>query len=422
MLYDNGQIVEYLSELWASGNKEPAIERAIAGTVEWLKREMSSNTGYFYAAQDADNFSHIEATEPEEGNFYVWSYSELQANLSRDELRELEDVFTITPEGNFEGKNVLQRQHSGQLSKNIETTLEKLFELRYGSRPEDTPIFQGARNNQQAKTANWAGRIPPVTDTKMIVAWNSLMISGLARASAVFGKTEYLQLAIKAAEFILKNQFIENRFHRLNYDGETSILAQSEDYAFFIKALLDIHQASLIDPSFSSHFWLENALKIQTEFDEFLSAEDGGYYNTASDFSQDLLVRERSYVDNATPSANGIAIANLVRLAELTENLEYLNKAEKTLQAFSSPMQEATQGCVTLFSALDWYQNHTLIRTTSQHIAQLIKEYTPTAIYKLETDLPPGSIGLVCQGLTCLEPATNMEQLKKQIQETQTKN
>jgi uncharacterized protein len=85
-------------------------------------------------------------------------------------------------------------------------------------------------------------------------------------------------------------------------------------------------------------------------------------------------------------------------------------------------MQEATQGCVTLFSALDWYQNHTLIRTTSQHIPQLIKEYTPTAIYKLETDLPPGSIGLVCQGLTCLEPATNMEQLKKQIQETQTKN
>ncbi len=420
MLYDNGQIVEYLSELWASGIKESAIERAIAGTVEWLKREMTSTTGYFYAAQDADSFPNSDAKEPEEGHFYVWSYSELQQNLSRDELAELEAVFSISKQGNFEGKNVLQRQETGKLSDSIETTLEKLFKLRYGSRPADTPTFPSAPNNQEAKTANWPGRIPPVTDTKMIVAWNSLMISGLARASAVFGKLEYLQLAIKAAEFILKNQFIENRFHRLNYDGETSILAQSEDYAFFIKALLDIHQACLIYPSFQPNYWLEEALKLQTEFDKFLgSSESGGYYNTASDASQDLLVRERSYIDNATFSANGIAIANLVRLSELSENQEYMAKAEKTLQAFSSAMLQASQGCPSLFTGLDWYQNQTLIRTNSEHIAQVIKEYAPAAIYKLETDLPGGSVGLVCQGLRCLEPATTIEQMLQQIQESQ---
>ncbi len=81
MLYDNGQIVEYLANLWSAGVQEPAFKRAIAGTVAWLQREMTAPEGYFYAAQDADSFINATAAEPEEGAFYVWSYSELQQLL-----------------------------------------------------------------------------------------------------------------------------------------------------------------------------------------------------------------------------------------------------------------------------------------------------------------------------------------------------
>jgi uncharacterized protein YyaL (SSP411 family) len=126
----------------------------------------------------------------------------------------------------------------------LEAALAKLFEVRYGSKPDALETFPPARNNQEAKTGNWSGRIPPVTDTKMIVAWNSLMISGLARAYSVFRQPEYWELATGAANFILDNQWVQGRFHRLNYDGSPSVLAQSEDYALFIKALLDLHQAS----------------------------------------------------------------------------------------------------------------------------------------------------------------------------------
>ncbi len=140
----------------------------------------------------------------------------------------------------------------------------------------------------------------------MIVAWNSLMISGLARAYGVFRQQSYLSPAARAANFILDNQWVDGRFHRLNYEGQPSVLAQSEDYAFFVKALLDLHSSSL-----DQTIWLEKAIAVQEEFDEFLwSVELGGYYNTASDSSDDLLIRERSYTDNATPSAKGVAIAN----------------------------------------------------------------------------------------------------------------
>ncbi|QLE48888.1 thioredoxin domain-containing protein [Nostoc sp. C057] len=415
MLYDNGQIVEYLGNLWSAGVQEPAFERAVAGTVQWLKREMTAPEGYFYASQDADSFTEPTAVEPEEGAFYVWSYSEVQELLTPEELTELQQQFTFTPNGNFEGRNVLQRRNSGKLSATLETALSKLFIVRYGVSSESLETFPPACNNQEAKTTNWPGRIPSVTDTKMIVAWNSLMISGLAKAAGVFQQPSYLELAAQAANFILENQFVNGRFQRLNYQGEPTVLAQSEDYALFIKALLDLQACNP-----ENQRWLENAIAIQDEFNEFLwSVELGGYNNTSSDSSQDLIVRERSYVDNATPSANGIAIANLVRLALLTDNLDYLDLAELGLKAFKSVMHRSPQACPSLFTALDWYRNSTLIRSTTEQINSLIPKFLPASVFALTSDLPEGSVGLVCQGLKCLAPAENVEHLLQQVEKSQ---
>jgi hypothetical protein len=424
MLYDNGQIVEYLANLWSSGVREPAFKRAVFGTVQWLKREMTAPEGYFYAAQDADSFTTPTAAEPEEGAFYVWLYSELEALLTPEELAELKEQFTVTANGNFEGQNVLQRRQLGELSHTLEAALAKLFQLRYGLLPHELKTFPPARDNQEAKTYPWPGRIPSVTDPKMIVAWNSLMISGLATAAAVFDEPEFLELANNAANFICDRQWIEGRFHRLNYEGKTAVLAQSEDYALFIKALIDLHQVSLAFESapVAPEFWLETAVKVQAEFDEFLwSIEMGGYYNTATDSSDDLIIRERSYMDNATPAANGIAAANLVRLAFVTEDLNYLDRAEQILQAFSSVMERAASACPSLFVALDWFKNHTLVRSSAPVFAMLNQHYFPTAIYKIESDIPAGSVGLVCQGFTCEEPAKTEEQLLDQLQASQTR-
>ena len=409
MLYDNGQIVEYLANLWSSGVEEPAFKSAIAQTVEWLQREMTAPEGYFYASQDADSFTTSEAQEPEEGAFYVWSYRELETLLTPEELQALQSEFTVTAEGNFEGSNVLQRQNGGNLSNYGENALKKLFNARYGASPLAT--FPPAQNNTEAKATAWEGRIPPVTDTKMITAWNSLMISGLARAYAVFGETSYWECAVKATHFIWENQWVEGRFHRLNYNGKATVPAQSEDYALFIKALLDLHACHPEQPQ-----WLDQAVQLQAEFDEYLwSVESGGYFNTANDSSNDLIVRERTYIDNATPAANGVAVANLIQLFEITEQTDYLASAEKTLNAFSSIMEKSPQACPGLFAGLDWYWHGTLVRSTAEQLQALVSQYLPTCTYRLETHLPDSAIALVCKGLTCLEPATEPDQMMEQI-------
>ncbi len=418
MLYDNGQIVEFLANLWSEGIQEPGFEWAVARTIQWLKREMTAPEGFFYAAQDADSFITPQDKEPEEGAFYVWTYQELESLLTTEEFSALNQHFFLSPEGNFEGKIVLKRTHLQALSPTVETALAKLFKVRYGALPEAVPTFSPACNNQEAKTHNWPGRIPPVTDTKMIVAWNSLMISGLARAAVVFANREYATLATAAANFILEHQWVEGRLHRLNYEGQAAVLAQSEDYALLIKALLDLEQMAQVHGSDSN--WLEKALQVQNEFDEYLwSVELGGYFNTANDSSHDLIVRERSYTDNATPAANGVAIASLIRLSMLTEDLTYLDRAFNALKSFGSIMDRAPSACPSLFAALDWYHHHTLVRTGVSRIPGLISQYFPTCIFQDQSDLPPGAIGLVCEGLSCKEPATTAEQLLEQMQGAQ---
>ncbi|MEL6399089.1 MAG: thioredoxin domain-containing protein [Cyanobacteria bacterium J06626_4] len=420
MLYDNGQIMEFLAELWSAGEQEPAFERAIDLTHQWLVREMTAPAGYFYAAQDADSFATPSDLEPEEGAFYVWRYDELQA-LPAAALTALSEQFTVSVAGNFEGHNVLQRRQPGTLDEPTEAALAALFAGRYGQAPTDITTFPPARNNAVAKAHSWSARIPAVTDTKMIVAWNSLMISGLARAAAVFDQQAYYEMAARAADFILQNQWLAGRLHRLNYEGTVAVPAQSEDYALLIKALLDLHQAANRWPAVAATAtWHRHAMVTQAEFDQGLwSAEIGGYYNTATDASDRLLVRERTYQDSATPSANGIAIANLVRLALLTEDLSYLDRADQGLQAFGVVMSQMPRACPSLFSALDWFRHATLVKAPPQLLSTLVTQHSPTALFRADDTLPAHTVGLVCEGLYCKAPATDEAMLRSQLQASQ---
>ena len=433
MLYDNGQIVEYLADLWSTGFQEPAIERAISHTVGWLRREMTAPGGYFYSAQDADSFVTPDATKPQEGAFYTWQYNDLEKILTAAELQALAQQFTVSPAGNLVdpnhpqplGVNVLQRLESAQLSASVEAALRKLFTARYGASPEDLETVVPACDRTAAQTRTWAGRIPPVTDTKLIVAWNSLMISGLAKAAIALGRAEYFELAATAARFILEHQWgpaasspeSPKRLYRINYGNSPSILAQSEDYALLIKALLDLDQAQLVFQSAAPDRWLSSAVALQTEFDRCLWSTDlGGYYNT--DIQANLDLRERSVDDSSLPSANGVEIANLVRLFLLTEATDCLDRAERSLQAFSGVIAQTPQRCPTLLIGLDWFYHQTLVRTRPEMIQRLSGQYLPTVMLQLKADLGEGAVALVCQGLSCQLPATSEAALQAQLHQS----
>ncbi|NJK62059.1 MAG: thioredoxin domain-containing protein [Synechococcaceae cyanobacterium SM2_3_1] len=423
MLYDNGQILEFLADIWAAGVQDPAIERAVNLTVGWLRREMTAPDGYFYAAQDADSFVDAQAVEPEEGEFYVWQPDTLHDALTGEEFDQLERAFNIAAQGNFPdrpGYLVLQRLVGGDLDPLVEQALtQKLFQARYGLDAE--AHFPPARTAQEAKETPWPSRIPPVTDTKMIVAWNSLMISGLVRVYQVFGWESCLNMAVKAADFILKSQFSDGILMRLNYDGVATVAAKSEDYALLIKALLDLQQTCLpLVGEPSAQDWLAQASSLQAQMDERLwDTTNGGYFVSDDSCGSELLVREKEFQDHATPAANGIALTNLTRLASLTGELDYLDRAEQGLKTFGEMMSTQPRSCPSLFVALDWHRNFLKVTTLTDHLSILQKEFWPTTVFAPPDDptapLPADHAGMVCVGLKCLDPVNTFEEVRNQL-------
>ena len=101
MLYDNAQLLELLALAWQRSGNELFRERA-RETVGWLAREMTTREGAFCASLDADS-------EGEEGKFYVWSLAEIESVLGREAAAFCAAHYDVTPQGNFEGHNILNR-------------------------------------------------------------------------------------------------------------------------------------------------------------------------------------------------------------------------------------------------------------------------------------------------------------------------
>ena len=170
MLYDQGQLLRIYTDVWRrSGERDEDLAWPVRETAAWLRREMTGPEGGLYGSQDADSEGH-------EGRFYVWTPAEVEAVLGRERAAAFCRAYAVTADGNFEGTNVL-------------------WDLARGPRGD----FAAERAELFAARAK---RVPPATDTKRVLGWNALAISGLAYAGSVLDEPALLADAVAAAEFV----------------------------------------------------------------------------------------------------------------------------------------------------------------------------------------------------------------------------
>src|SRR5262249_6556616 len=144
----------------------------------------TSPEGPFYSTQDADS-------EGEEGKFFVWSVAEVEQVLGRELADVFGAVYDVTPQGNWEGHNILHRSRTNEqearlLKLSVEELRRKLGEAK-------RKLFE-VRSRRV-----WPGR-----DEKSLTSWNGLMIAAFAKAAQVLEKPEYAAAAGRAADFILR--------------------------------------------------------------------------------------------------------------------------------------------------------------------------------------------------------------------------
>ncbi len=328
MLYDNALLVKlYLNAFLVT--KRPLYRRVALETLDYVLREMTDPLGGFYSSQDADS-------EGEEGKFFVWTPDETRHVLGDDTGNLVGGFFGVNDAGNFEGKTIF----------NVPQPPDRFAEEQGISEEELLETVQSGKNELRLAREQ---RIHPMRDDKVLSSWNGLMLRAFAEAAQVFGRQDYLEAAIKNAEFLTSNMAPEGRLLRTYRNGEAKLLAYLEDYAFVADGLLALYQATF-QPR-----WLEESVKLaDSMIDLFWDDAVGGFYDTGKDH-EDLVVRPRDTFDNAQPCGGSVASEVLLRLAVITGKEEYSSKAAIPLRSLSQLMSRSPMGAGQWLGALDFY-------------------------------------------------------------------
>jgi uncharacterized protein YyaL (SSP411 family) len=327
MLYDNALLaVAYLEAYQVTGRDDFAeVARDI---LRYVRRDMTAPAGTFFSATDADS-------EGEEGKFFVWTPAELEAALGPERAHVVGAYYGVTTAGNFDGANILH------VPRGLEAAAGEL-----GMDPADLRVHVDAARETLYRAR--ALRVPPLTDRKILVSWNGLMISALARAAIVLRDPGQAAAAARAADSILSTMRIGERLRRSSFQGRVTGEGFLDDYAFLIAGLLDLYEAT------GTQRWLEDAVALQRGLDRHFWDSAGGGYFTTPDDGEILLAREKPYYDGAEPSGNSVAILNLLRLHELTTDDRYRQRAEDGLRAFGRSLSQSPMAVPKLLTALDF--------------------------------------------------------------------
>jgi len=328
MLYDNGQLARVYSEVYELTQREE-FRYVIEGTLDFVTRELVAESGGIYSSLDAES-------EGVEGKFYRWELDEVKEALSEQEYDLFAAVYGLNDPPNFEGE-----YYAPQLQKRItdvaadrSTDLAKL-------ESELVPIREKLFDVR-------AKRVRPLLDTKILTAWNGLMIRGFADAGRILEKEEYIQTAGKAADFALANLVDKDgRLFRTFSEGEAKLNGYLIDYACLIDGLIALHRAD------KKQKWLDAAKRLQQKQDElFWDEKNGGYFYTSKDHEV-LLARSKRVTDNAMPAGNSVAATNLLYLADQLGDPSMKEKAHQAVLSASSILTRAPQAAPWLMIAAE---------------------------------------------------------------------
>jgi uncharacterized protein YyaL (SSP411 family) len=318
MLYDNAQLLELLAIAHRRLNK-PLYRQRAKETVAWLAREMTTEEGAFSASLDADS-------EGEEGKFYVWSSDEVLRELGSDDYEFFARHYDVTPAGNFEGHNILNRLKPQPRSDEDEARLAALREKLLARR---------------------ATRVRPGLDDKVLADWNGMMIAALTNAGLMFGEPACIAMGERAFAFVASRMSRADRLGHSWRAGQLKFPGLASDFAAMTRAALALYEAT------GRQGYLDQAVTWQHALDrDYVNAETGAYYLTAAD-AEGLVIRPASTADEATPNHNAVIAQNLIRLALLTGDDAWRDKADSVIAAIAPAAVENLYMHMAMMNAVD---------------------------------------------------------------------
>jgi hypothetical protein len=413
MLYDQALISLACIETYqATGKEKHAV--LCSEVFSYVIDNLTNTDGGFFSAEDADS-------EGEEGKFYLWEYSELEKILNQSELNFVIENFNIRKDGNYIDE--LKRSRTG---KNI-------FHLSSELEGEKRKIWESIRLKLLKHRNN---RIRPLKDDKILTDWNGLTISSLAKGYLTFGVEDYIKIAEKSANFILKNMLTNDGklLHRFR-DGEAKINGHLDDYAFLAWGLIELYEAT-----FKTNY-LKKAIELTNKMIElFWDENNGGFFLSEN---EDVLFKQKEIYDGAIPSGNSVALLVLIKLSKITGRSDLNELTFKLVETFSGTVSKHPSAYTFFLSAFDFLIGPSfeiiIVGKSSDDISKIQKllnsKFIPNKILLYKPTDREDEINLIapflthykeidgkttiyiCTNYECKQPVTSVEEMMRLIDE-----
>ena len=294
MLYDNVQFISLISSYLKIKNNS-YFQNKLIHTINFLLNNFQNSEKLMGSAYDADS-------EGEEGKYYTFTY---------DELKDIKDInlyYEVNPSGNWEGKIILK-----ELQDPNEEIRLKLTKLR-------------------------RKKIKPFFDDKSQLDLNCIWVSSLISSYQTLKDKRYLDLAETFFLNITKKYKDEKLYH--SYSDSFVFL---EDYAYYIKMLLDLADTTM-------------AFEYKQKAQELcIKAIDKFYDKNKNIFQKNILLNDDLFFnpvdigDSTISNGNSIMLNNLVRLG-------LLDQAEKLSQSLFGYLNFYKRLMLSSLKSLDYFQ------------------------------------------------------------------
>ena len=409
MLYDNGQLMSLYADAYKL-TKNKLYKEVIEKTLNFVEKEWLTAEGSFYSALDADSLNtknHLE-----EGAFYVWTKSELQKLLQAD-FELFSQVFNINEFGFWEYENyvLIQKQALAEIALQNKISLSELENKK--------KYWEKILYIEREK------RSKPRLDDKCLTSWNGLILRGFIDSYKALGNKHYLEIALKNADFILKNIWSSegNLWHSYK-NGKATINGYLEDYALMIDAFIALYEVTLDEK------WLQNAKQLTDYAFDYFYDEKTAFFAFTSTLDEPLITTHFETEDNVIPASNSVMANNLFRLGIYFNNSYYEEITRKMLLIVLPTIDYPSAFSNWLNVFLNFSeQNRELAICGDEapvYIEKINQSYYPNCVLagtQKPSNLPflhdrfsiNETLFYLCQNKTCELPTNNIQEIIKQL-------
>ena len=287
MLYDQAMLLDVFTD--AAEQFDDAGYLPIAeGIAGFVGDELTAATGGFFSGIDAE-------VNAREGQNYLWTEQQVRDTVEGQVDAEHVDRF-VNAFGLADGPNFSDPHHDHGVK-----TANVLFVPAAGawrSAIVDESFGEIRRLLFDAR----AKRDQPITDTKVITSWNALTISGLCRLAEVGRSRVWIDLAKRAADFLLDAHRDGGHVMRTSKDGVVRHRGLLDDYAYLAAACLDLAEAT------GEARYRDDAAELANAIGRLFGGggSDGGGPWFSPLEADDLYVRQKVAGDNPLPSGAAV--------------------------------------------------------------------------------------------------------------------